>query len=89
MPLKLTSGNAAVFRAFAADVCAGAREIRAIYPGQRQRLHVRRIDLLERAVVTAGIIAVIGGPRVDRRLEQQRRIERALRQRWEQAESHD
>ena len=54
-------------------------EIGAINPGQGQSLDVGGIDLFERAVVPARVVAVIGRPRVGRGFEQQRRIEWPLR----------
>ena len=47
-------------------------------PRQRQRVRVRGVDLLERAVMPSGVVAVIRRPGVGRRLEQQRRVERPL-----------
>ena len=44
-------------------------------PRQRQALHVRLVDLRERAVAPAGVVAGVGRPRVGERLEDLRRIE--------------
>src|SRR5262249_26291042 len=44
-------------------------------PGERERVHVRRIDLLERAVAPSGVVAVVCGPGVRWQLEQLGRIE--------------
>ena len=53
--------------------------VRAIGPRQREVLDVALIDLIERAVVTARVVAVVRRPRVDRRFAEQRRIEPRLR----------
>src|SRR5262249_37438038 len=66
-------------RPLSPDDRAGGAEIDAMYPGQGQSLYVRGVDLFERAVVPAGVIAMVGRPCVGRRLEQQRWIERPLR----------
>ena len=50
----------------------------AIDPCETQRFYVGLVDLLERAVVLSGVIAMIGWPRVYGRPIQQFWIKRAL-----------
>src|SRR5262249_11964977 len=54
------------------------RRGRSVEPRQRERVRVRRVDLLQRAVVTPRVVAVIRGPGVSRRLKQPRGLERTL-----------
>ena len=60
---------------FSADDRAGARRVEAVDPRQREVLHVGRVDLLERAVAPARVVAVVGRPGVGGNLrgERQRR----------------
>ena len=53
----------------------------ARHPGQRELLHVRLGDLLERAVAASGQVSRIGGPRLCRRAQQLRGIESACPER--------
>src|SRR5579859_4022973 len=46
------------------------RAMRAKNPGQRERVHVSGVDLIEGAVAGSGIVAVVGGPGVGSGLEQ-------------------
>src|SRR5262249_12715172 len=61
--------------AFAADDGVGGRGVEAVDPPQRQVLHVARGDLLQRAEAAPGVVAVIGRPRVDGRLAEERGVE--------------
>ncbi len=54
--------------------------IEAIFPGQGHRGDVRRIDVRERTEAAAGVIAVVSGPRIGGRLEQQCWIQTLCRQ---------
>ena len=67
LDLRRAAGRRRV-RPFPADDRAGARRVDAIDPRQREPLHVGGVDLLERAVAAARIVAVIGRPRVGRDL---------------------
>src|SRR3984885_3671802 len=48
-------------------------------PGKRERIDVLRSDLCERAVTPAGVVAVIGRPAVDWRMQKHLRIHALLR----------
>ena len=63
---------AAATAASAASAAAGmpVPGVTRVDPGQRQVLDGGLIDLGERAVAPAGIVAVVGGPRILQRLEQ-------------------
>ena len=56
------------FRPFAADDRAVRARVQSEHPRERQGLHVRGVDLLQRAVAAAGEVAVIRRPRIGRRL---------------------
>ena len=49
--------------------------VRRKNPGERERMDVCGIDLVERAETPAGIVAVVGGPGVRGGLEQSGRVE--------------
>ena len=51
------------------------REASAPDPGQRQVLDVESVDLVQSAVMPAGVVAVVGRPRVRGWLQEQGRIE--------------
>src|SRR5678815_5421949 len=53
--------------------------VRAVGPRQREVLHVPLVDLTQRAVVTARVIAVVGRPRIRRWLAEERGIKLDLR----------
>src|SRR5258708_34930347 len=42
----------------------------AINPGESERIDVAGVDLIESAVTTAGVVAVVGGPSVGGRVQQ-------------------
>src|SRR5215467_2233112 len=44
-------------------------------PGDAERVHVRGVDLVQGAVPAAGVVAVVGGPVVGRRLQKYGGIE--------------
>ena len=68
-PTMTFATAAAATTASAAARTAGAGS-HAGHPGQREVLHVRLIDLRQRAVALAGVVAVVGRPGVLERLEE-------------------
>ena len=70
---RSSPANAAESAASATHVAGTGRHLAD--PCQREMLHRRLVDLRERAVSLAGIIAGVGRPRIRQRLEDRRRIE--------------
>ena len=64
----------------AAPPAAGARRARQpAHPRERQVLHVRLVDLRQRAVALAGVVAGVRGPVLGERLEELRRVQAVTR----------
>src|SRR5437879_11584785 len=66
--------------ALASNSRACRTKVRAMDPCERHVLHVRRVDLLQGAVVASGVVSVIRRPWVDRRFQERRRSETFLPQ---------
>ena len=62
-------------RPFSTDDGALERRVQPARPREREVLHVALVDLIERAVMTARVVAVERRPGVGRRLEDLRRVE--------------
>ena len=64
--------------AFPADVRERLRRVQPVHPGELEIPDVVAVDLRQRAVAPARIVAVIGRPRIRRHFQDRIRIERAL-----------